>query len=77
MVAAESLEEEDHLTCFKKELIAKRWFEWDQYSGNLNFEMEMIDPKDSGDVFIESRTLSEDVKALYRRFVYFLIVLIY
>lgn len=67
LVAAESLEEEDHLTCFKKELIAKRWFEWDQYSGNLNFEMEMIDPKDSGDIFIESRTLSEDVKALYRR----------
>lgn len=67
LVAAESLEEEDHLTCFKKELIAKRWFEWDQYSGNQSFEMEPVDIEDSDDQFLEKRTLSEDVKALYRR----------
>lgn len=68
LVAAESPEEEDHLTCFKKELIAKRWFEWNDYHGNgLDFEMEEVDIKDSGDLFLGSPALAGDVKALHRR----------
>ncbi|KAL8151375.1 hypothetical protein V2J09_021183 [Rumex salicifolius] len=68
LVAAESPEEEDHLTCFKKELIAKRWFEWNDFRGNsLDFEMEEVDIKDSGDMFLESPALAGDVKALHRR----------
>ncbi|GAB4853862.1 hypothetical protein Ancab_018071 [Ancistrocladus abbreviatus] len=67
LVAAESPEEQDHSTCFKKELIAKRWFEWNEYSGLQNFEMEAVDIKDCGDDFLESPVLAEDVKFLHRR----------
>lgn len=67
LVAADSLEEEDHLTCFKKEQIAKRWFEWNEYCGSQDFEMEAVDIKDCGDLFMETRMVAEDVKTLYRR----------
>ncbi|CBI38030.3 unnamed protein product, partial [Vitis vinifera] len=32
LVAADSPEEEDHNSCFKKELISKMWFEWNEYN---------------------------------------------
>lgn len=74
LIAADSPEEEDHLTCFKKEQIAKRWFEWNEYRGSQDFGMEPVDLKDSGDPFLESQWLAEDVKALHRRFdVFFLL----
>ncbi|XAR59584.1 DNA helicase [Bertholletia excelsa] len=67
LVAADSPEEEDHSTCFRKESIAKMWFEWNEYCGQQEFEMETVDIKNCGDQFLESPKLSEDVKALYRR----------
>ncbi|XP_061362190.1 protein CHROMATIN REMODELING 35-like isoform X2 [Gastrolobium bilobum] len=67
LIAADSPEEEDHTTCFKKELIAKMWFEWNEYCGDRAFEVESVEVKDCGDLFLESPLLGEDVKALYRR----------
>ncbi|PSS19109.1 Protein CHROMATIN REMODELING like [Actinidia chinensis var. chinensis] len=67
LVAADSPEEEDHATCFRKESISKMWFEWNEYCRQNEFEMETVDVKDCGDHFLESPKLSEDVKALYKR----------
>ncbi|KAG7975985.1 hypothetical protein I3843_06G125900 [Carya illinoinensis] len=67
LVAADSPEEEDHGTCFKKELISKMWFEWNEYCGYRDFEVETVDVKDCDDLFLESSLLGEDIKALYRR----------
>lgn len=67
LVAADSPEEEDHSTCFKKESISKMWFEWNEYCGHKEFEMKTVNVKDCGDLFLESPKLSEDVKALYKR----------
>jgi DNA repair and recombination RAD54-like protein len=69
LVAAESPEEEDHSTCFKKELISKMWFEWNEYCGYRDFEVETVDVKECGDLFLESPLLGEDLKVLYKRFV--------
>lgn len=67
LIAADSPEEEDHHTCFKKELISKMWFEWNEYCGDRAFEVETLDVKECGDLFLESPLLGEDVKALYKR----------
>jgi DNA repair and recombination RAD54-like protein len=67
LIAADSLEEQDHSTCFKKELISKMWFEWNEYYGDRAFEVETLDVKKCGDLFLESPLLGEDVKALYKR----------
>ncbi|KAL6341224.1 hypothetical protein AAG906_032342 [Vitis piasezkii] len=67
LVAADSPEEEDHNTCFKKELISKMWFEWNEYCGNHEFEAETVNVSDSGDLFLESPLLREDVTVLYKR----------
>ncbi|XP_041015309.1 protein CHROMATIN REMODELING 35-like isoform X2 [Juglans microcarpa x Juglans regia] len=67
LVAADSPEDEDHGTCFKKELISKMWFEWNEYCGYRDFEVETVDVKDCDDPFLESSFLGEDIKALYRR----------
>lgn len=67
LIAADSPEEEDHNTCFKKELISKMWFEWNEYCGESAFEVETLDVKECGDLFLESPLLGEDVKALYKR----------
>ncbi|PSS26031.1 Protein CHROMATIN REMODELING like [Actinidia chinensis var. chinensis] len=67
LVAADSPEEEDHATCFRKESISKMWFEWNEYCRQNEFEMETVDVGDCGDHFLESPKLSEDVKALYKR----------
>lgn len=66
-MAADSPEEGDHRTCFKKELISKMWFEWNEYCGERAFQVETLDVKDCGDLFLESPLLGEDVKALYKR----------
>ncbi|KAJ4965097.1 hypothetical protein NE237_016946 [Protea cynaroides] len=67
LVAADSPEEEDHLICFRKELIAKMWFEWSECCGDREFEMESVDVRECGDLFLESPLLGGDVKALYKR----------
>ncbi|KAJ7950472.1 protein CHROMATIN REMODELING 35-like [Quillaja saponaria] len=67
LVAADSPEEEDHSTCFKKELISKMWFEWNEYCGYHDFEVETVEVKDCGDLFLESPLLGEDIKVLYKR----------
>jgi len=71
LIAADSPEEEDHHTCFKKELISKMWFEWNEYCGDRAFEVETLDVKECGDLFLESPLLGEDVKALYKRLDHF------
>ncbi|KAL5790989.1 hypothetical protein ACOSQ2_005877 [Xanthoceras sorbifolium] len=67
LVTAGTHEEEDHTTCFKKELISRMWFEWNEYCGYQNFQVETMDANDCGDQFLESPVLKEDVKALYKR----------
>lgn len=69
LVAANSPEEEDHLTCFRKESISRMWFEWTEYCGYREFDIQTIDTDESGDIFLETPLLQEDVKVLYRRFV--------
>ncbi|WVZ03503.1 hypothetical protein V8G54_024309 [Vigna mungo] len=73
LVSADSPEEEDHHACFKKELISKMWFEWNEYCGDRAFEVEAVEVKDCGDEFLESPLLGENVKALYRRSMTFLL----
>nr|CAD1818312.1 unnamed protein product [Ananas comosus var. bracteatus] len=67
LVAADSPEEEVHNTSFRKELIAKMWFEWSEYCSRQEFELDSVDIDSCQDVFLESSQLSEDIKALYRR----------
>lgn len=67
LVAADSPEEEDHTTCFRKEAIAKMWFEWNEYCGYQDFEVETVELDDSGDCFLESLLVRDDVRLLYKR----------
>ncbi|CAA7035610.1 unnamed protein product [Microthlaspi erraticum] len=67
LIAGDSPEEEDHKMCFKKEVISKMWFEWNEYCGYRNFEVETIDVDDAGDTFLESPALREDIRVLYKR----------
>ncbi|PWA99264.1 Helicase, C-terminal [Artemisia annua] len=67
LVAAESPEEEDHATSFKKESISKMWFEWNEHCGHHDFEMEKTTVKGCGDPFLEASCFSEDVTAIYKR----------
>lgn len=71
LVADDSPEVDDHTTCFKKETISKMWFEWNGRLSGRDFEMQTIDLKDSGDLFLETPRLSEDVVSVYRRLVKF------
>uniref|UniRef100_A0A7N0T4L4 Uncharacterized protein n=1 Tax=Kalanchoe fedtschenkoi TaxID=63787 RepID=A0A7N0T4L4_KALFE len=67
LIAANSPEEEDHLTCFRKESISRMWFEWTEYCGYREFEIQTTEANESGDIFLETPLLQEDVKVLYRR----------
>lgn len=67
LIAADSPEEEDHNTCFRKESISKMWFEWNENCGHSEFEMKTCDVKDCGDPFLESLSLQEDIKLLSQR----------
>ncbi|KAL2490682.1 SNF2 domain-containing protein/helicase domain-containing protein [Abeliophyllum distichum] len=67
LVASSSPEEFDHMTCSKKESIAKMWFEWDEHNGHENFEMETVNVKDCGDLFLETDQMNEDVIAVFKR----------
>ncbi|KAI3446149.1 hypothetical protein Pfo_002814 [Paulownia fortunei] len=67
LIASGSPEEEDHATCFKKESIAKMWFEWDECRGHQNLDMETVDVNNCGDMFLETTRLNEDVIAVFKR----------
>ncbi|CAO2813836.1 unnamed protein product [Amaranthus hypochondriacus] len=67
LVAADSPEEEDHTTCYKKELISKMWFEWDDFSKKKDLELKSIDLEDCDDNFLQSPLICKDIKALYKR----------
>ncbi|KAJ1298654.1 hypothetical protein BS78_01G470100 [Paspalum vaginatum] len=67
LVASGSLEEEDHHTAFKKELVSKLWFEWDEHHNNEDFELAKVDVSDSKDRFLDSPALQEDIKSLFKR----------
>ncbi|XP_065866946.1 protein CHROMATIN REMODELING 35 [Euphorbia lathyris] len=67
LVAGDSPEEEDHSTCFRKEAIAKMWFEWNEYCGYRDFQVETIDLEECDDPFLQSPLVREDVKVLYKR----------
>ncbi|XP_076929299.1 protein CHROMATIN REMODELING 35-like [Bidens hawaiensis] len=67
LIAADAPEQADHVTCFKKESVAKMWFEWNEFSGHFNFDMETVSVKDCGDRFLETSSLNKDVIALSKR----------
>ncbi|XP_073046778.1 protein CHROMATIN REMODELING 35 [Primulina eburnea] len=67
LIASGSPEEADHSTCFRKESIAKLWFEWDEFNGHQNLEMETVNVNDCGDMFLEMERLNEDVTAVFKR----------
>ncbi|KAM7261354.1 hypothetical protein ACFE04_008721 [Oxalis oulophora] len=67
LIAADSPEEEDHSVCFRKEQISRMWFEWNEYCGYQDFQVENMDVENCGDLFLESPILREDVKSLTRR----------
>ncbi|KAF4383402.1 hypothetical protein G4B88_023976, partial [Cannabis sativa] len=67
LVAADSPEEEDYQVCSRKELVSKMWFEWKEYCGYKDFEVETVDVNKCGDEFLEcSQKLAEDIKVLYK-----------
>ncbi|OMO74359.1 SNF2-related protein [Corchorus capsularis] len=67
LIAADSLEEEDARTCFRKESISKMWFEWNKCSEFQDFKMKTVDLDECNDQFLESPALLEDLKVLYQR----------
>ncbi|KAI4298300.1 hypothetical protein L6164_031877 [Bauhinia variegata] len=67
LIAADSPEEEDHSTCFRKELISRMWFEWNDKSMNQEFDMKAVHVDECGDPFLESMSLREDLKVIYKR----------
>ncbi|XP_028765721.1 protein CHROMATIN REMODELING 35-like isoform X2 [Neltuma alba] len=67
LIAADSPEQEDHDTCFKKELISKMWFEWNEYCGFRDFEVETVNVEQCDDFFLQSPLLRDDIKILHRR----------
>ncbi|OMO75593.1 SNF2-related protein [Corchorus olitorius] len=62
LIAADSLEEEDARTCFRKESISKMWFEWSKCTEFQDFKMKTVDLDECDDQFLESPALLEDLK---------------
>ncbi|KAF0912900.1 hypothetical protein E2562_019480 [Oryza meyeriana var. granulata] len=67
LVAADSPEEEDHHTAFKKERVSKLWFEWNELCSSGDFELATVNVSDSEDRFLESPALRQDIKVLFKR----------
>ncbi|KAL6858773.1 hypothetical protein ACP4OV_017775 [Aristida adscensionis] len=68
LVAAESPEEKLHETAFKKEVIPKLLFEWNEHCIMDEFiKLDEIRIDDSGDKLLDSQVICQDIKALYRR----------
>uniref|UniRef100_A0A0E0CVM6 Helicase ATP-binding domain-containing protein n=1 Tax=Oryza meridionalis TaxID=40149 RepID=A0A0E0CVM6_9ORYZ len=69
LVAADLPEEDDHHTAFKKERVSKLWFEWNELCSSDDFELATVDVSDSEDRFLESPALKQDIKALLKRYI--------
>ncbi|RAL50359.1 hypothetical protein DM860_008033 [Cuscuta australis] len=68
LVAAGSLEEDDHRICFEKESVSRLWFEWSEHNGRRDSGgMTAVDVEACGDMFLESPCFGEDIVSLYRR----------
>ncbi|CAN6843200.1 unnamed protein product [Brassica oleracea] len=69
LVAADSPEEESYETCSRKEMMSKMWFEWNVGcgGGRDEFGFRDVDVDQSGDVFLETTKMKEDIKSLYTR----------
>ncbi|ANM63098.1 chromatin remodeling 34 [Arabidopsis thaliana] len=67
LVAADSPEEENYETCTRKEMMSKMWFEWNVGSGREDFGFRAIDADHSGDAFLETTKMKEDIKCLYTK----------
>ncbi|XP_010429057.1 PREDICTED: protein CHROMATIN REMODELING 35-like [Camelina sativa] len=65
LVAADSPEEENYKTSTRKETMSKMWFEWNVGSVRDDFGFRAIDVDHSGDAFLETAKLKEDIKCLY------------
>lgn len=67
LVAADSPEEDNYETCSRKEMMSKMWFEWNVGSGRDDFGLRAIDVDNSGDEFLETTKMREDIKGLFIR----------
>ncbi|KAF8108816.1 hypothetical protein N665_0104s0131 [Sinapis alba] len=69
LVAADSPEEESYETCSRKEMISKMWFESNVGCGGRGdeFGFRDVDVDHSGDLFLETTKMKEDIKSLYTR----------
>ncbi|KAJ0259859.1 SNF2-related [Hirschfeldia incana] len=69
LVAADSPEEECNETCSRKEMISKMWFESNVGCGGRGdeFGFREVDVDHSGDAFLETAKMKEDIKCLYTR----------
>lgn len=69
LVAADSPEEESYETCSRKEMISKMWFESNVGCGvrGDEFGFREVGVDHSGDVFLETDKMKEDIKCLYTR----------
>jgi len=66
LVAADSAEEKHHESAFKKEVIQKLWFEWNEHCTTEDFKLGQVDIDDCGDELLDTKAMCH-VKALYRR----------
>ncbi|CAH2059626.1 unnamed protein product [Thlaspi arvense] len=67
LVAADSPDEESYETCSLKEMMSKMWFEWNVGSGRDEFGFRAVDVDHSGDAFLETAKMKEDIRSLYTR----------
>ncbi|KAM0822943.1 hypothetical protein ACQ4PT_071196 [Festuca glaucescens] len=68
LVAADSPEEGDHETAFKKEVIPKLWFEWsEQHCTSDNFKLSKVEIDDCEDELLDNNAMRQDIVALYKR----------
>uniref|UniRef100_A0ACD5Z4T4 Uncharacterized protein n=2 Tax=Avena sativa TaxID=4498 RepID=A0ACD5Z4T4_AVESA len=68
LVAADSPDESDHETAFKKEVIPKLWFEWsEQHCTSEGFKLSKVEIDDCEDELLDNNAMRHDIKALYRR----------
>lgn len=51
--------------------MSKLWFEWNKLSDIDDFELAVVDVSESGDWFLESPTLQQDIKSIYKMYVCF------
>ncbi|CAN8283798.1 unnamed protein product [Cochlearia groenlandica] len=68
LIAADSPEEESYEMCTRKEMMSKMWFEWNVGTRrDDDFGYRAVDVDNSGDAFIETVKMREDIKSLFTR----------